>query len=427
MIDAAALEKLLPDYLPRQRWFSGQDAPDGVAIRRFEERAPGLGWALVDAAGSTYQLVIGTRPATEPPPFVQGQDWGVLGTIDGLVVYDATLDPELSMSLLELVAPDEAAEHVRPAGAEQSNTSLVYDNRLILKLFRRLAEGPNPDVEVVTALTAAGFENTPAAVGVWEEGDYDLAVCQQFLAEAIDGWSLALTSLRDFYAADCEDPADCGGDFAPEAERLGETTARMHVALAEAFGSSKGNPAAWADLADAQLGRLRDDDVDRSAADRFVSGLRQVKDAGAAIRVHGDYHLGQVLRTDAGWYVLDFEGEPARPLPERTAPSSPLKDVAGMLRSFHYAAQVALIERGVENPEHFAPLASRWEARQRDAFLRGYGSVDEVAELLPAAPAQDAVLTAFELDKAVYELMYERGHRPDWVHIPQSAITRLLG
>ena len=429
MIDAAALEKLLSDYLPRQRWFAGHDAPDPVVIRRFEERAPGLGWALVDAAGSTYQLVIGTRPATEPPPFVQGQDWGVLGTIDGLVVYDATLDPELSLALLGLVAPDETAEHARPAGAEQSNTSLVYDNRLILKLFRRLAEGPNPDVEVVTALTKAGFENTPAAVGVWEEGDYDLAVCQQFLAEAIDGWSLALTSLRDFYAADCEDPADCGGDFAPEAERLGETTARMHVALADAFGPSKGDPAAWADLAQAQLGRLRAGDVDEKAANRFVGRLRQAKDAGAAIRVHGDFHLGQVLRTDAGWYVLDFEGEPARPLAERTAPSSPLKDVAGMLRSFHYAAQVGVIERAVENAEQLSPLASRWEQRQRDAFLRGYHSVADVAALLPAdaSAAREAVLTAFELDKAVYELLYERDHRPDWVHIPQSALARLLG
>ena len=428
MIDVAALEKLLPDYLPRQRWFSGQDAADAT-VTRLEQPAPGLGWALVDAAGSTYQLVVGTRPATEPPPFLQGQEAGVLGTIDGLIVYDATLDAELGMALLSLVAPDEHAEHVRPAGAEQSNTSLVYDNRLILKLFRRLAGGPNPDVEVVTALTEQGFANTPSAVGVWEDGDYDLAICQQFLAEAVDGWSLALTSLRDFYGSNCDDAGDCGGDFAPEAERLGETTAAMHIAMAAAFGTSPGDTAGWADLVDKQFERLQPRDIDQAAADRFVAALRAVPadKAGASIRVHGDYHLGQVLRTDAGWYVLDFEGEPARPLEERTAPSSPLKDVAGMLRSFHYAAQVGLTERAEANQERYLPKAENWEAHNRAAFLRGYMGAAAGAGLLPGDDAAlDAVLTAFELDKAVYELLYERGHRPDWVVIPQSAIARLL-
>jgi len=258
---------------------------------------------------------------------------------------------------------------------------------------------------------------------VWEEGDYDLAVCQAFLAEAVEGWSLALTSLRDFYGADCEDPGECGGDFAPEAERLGETTARMHVALADAFGRQAGDAAAWAGLVEAQLGRLKAGDADRAAADRFVESLRSTKDAGAAIRVHGDYHLGQVLRTDSGWNVLDFEGEPARPLAERAAPSSPLKDVAGMLRSFHYAAQVALSERGAGDGVNTL-RAERWEGRQRDAFLQGYYAVDEVRGLLPADDR--AVLTAFELDKAVYEVLYERAHRPDWVDIPRSAIARLL-
>jgi maltokinase len=425
-LEAAALEKLLPDYLPRQRWFAGHDAGD-ARIERLEEKAEGLTWALVDAAGTTYQVVVGTRPATEPPSFVQGHENGVLGTSDGLLVYDATLDPSLALQLLRLTAPDETAEVARPAGAEQSNTSLVYDNRLILKLFRRLAEGPNPDVEVVTALAKVGFENTPAPVGVWEDGDYDLAICQHFLAEAAEGWSLALTSLRDFYGADCEDPAECGGDFGPEAERLGETTAHMHAALAAAFGRSPGDARAWADLAETQVARLGPADVDRRAADGFIQQLRDVTDAGAAIRVHGDYHLGQVLRTDAGWYVLDFEGEPARPLAERTAPSSPLKDVAGMLRSFHYAAQVGLMDRAEQNVELYAARADAWEQHNRDAFLAGYLGVDAVKELLPADEGScAAVLTAFELDKAVYELLYERAHRPDWVSVPQSAITRLL-
>lgn len=426
MLDAAALEKLLPDHLPKQRWFPGSVAAD-VKVVEIGEPAPGLTWALIEVNGATYQVVVGTRPATEPPAFVQGHESGVLGTADGLLVYDAVLDPALALSILPLVAPDEHAEHARPAGAEQSNTSLVYDNRLILKLFRRLSPGPNPDVEVVTALAAAGFENTPAPVGVWRAHGYDLAICQQFLAEAVEGWSLALTSLRDFYAADCEDPAECGGDFAPEAERLGLTTAQMHVALASAFGRVPGDAAAWAALVEAQVARLQPGDVDPAAAARFVARLRSVADAGAAVRVHGDYHLGQVLRTDAGWYVLDFEGEPARPVAERTAPSSPMKDVAGMLRSFHYASQVALTERAEAEPGRLAPRARRWEERQRRAFLRGYLTDAAESGLLPADEASClAVLAAFEFDKAVYELLYERAHRPEWERIPQAALRRLL-
>jgi maltokinase len=428
VIDAAALEKLLPDYLARQRWFSGTTAPATVAVTALREVTPGLTWALVDAAGSTYQVLVGTRPATEPPAFVQGHDAAVLGTTDGLLVYDAVLDQELSLSILGLVVEGETAGHVRPAGAEQSNTSLVYDNRLILKLYRRLAAGPNPDVEVTTALAAVGFENTPAPVGVWRDKGYDLAICQQFLAEAAEGWSLALTSLRDFYGADCEDPADCGGDFGPEAERLGETTARMHVALADAFGRTPGDAAGWADLVEAQLARLQPGDVDPEAAAVFVERLRGVPDAGQAIRVHGDYHLGQVLRTDAGWYVLDFEGEPARPVVERTAPSSPFKDVAGMLRSFHYASLVALLERAEPNWERYEARAAAWETRNRDMFMKGYVSAAAGSGLLPAGPVhRQSVLAAFEFDKAVYELLYERGHRPDWEAIPQAALRRLVG
>jgi maltokinase len=428
VIEAAALEKLLPEYLGRQRWFSGSTAPD-ASVTAIREVKPGLNWALVDSAGAVYQLLVGTRPATEPPPFIQGQDAAVLGTVDGLVVYDATIDPELALSLLALVAPGEQAGHVRPAGAEQSNTSLVYDDRLILKLYRRLFPGPNPDVQVVTAITAAGFENTPAAVGVWRDKGYDLAVCQQFLAEAAEGWSLALTSLRDFYGADCEDPGDCGGDFAPEAERLGDTTARMHIAMADAFGRAPGDAAAWAELVQAQLRRLKKGDVPAAAAEQFVARLRDAADPGPAIRVHGDYHLGQVLRTDAGWYVLDFEGEPARPLTERTAPSSPLKDVSGMLRSLHYAAQAALIERAEASQDKLLPLADKWEARNREAFLRGYmaAAASAGSGLLPADEASlEAVLASFEFDKAVYELLYERGHRPEWERIPKAALRRLV-
>jgi maltokinase len=164
------------------------------------------------------------------------------------------------------------------------------------------------------------------------------------------------------------------------------------------------------------------------AAEAFER-YRSVADTGPAIRVHGDYHLGQVMRTDKGWYVLDFEGEPDRPLAERSLPSSPFKDVAGMLRSFDYAARVALSERGEqETGELHQAKATAWQQRVRESFLRGYLSSDGITEILPADEESiRAAITAWELDKAVYEVGYERGHRPDWVGIPLAAIDRLLG
>ncbi len=153
------------------------------------------------------------------------------------------------------------------------------------------------------------------------------------------------------------------------------------------------------------------------------AGCATVRDPGPAIRVHGDYHLAQVLRTDAGWYVLDFEGEPARPLEERTRPSSPLKDVAGMLRSFSYASAVALSYQ----EDDLSSLGRAWEARNRECFLAGYlrKAMDGEA-ILPTDPAvRSAVLAAFELDKALYEVAYERANRPDWAHIPLGAVQRL--
>jgi maltokinase len=312
-------------------------------------------------------------------------------------------------------------------GVEQSNTSLVYDDRVVLKLFRRVRPGANPDVEVTNALAKAGFAHVAAPLGVWRRDGHDLAVAQPFLAGAADGWALALTSLRDLYATECEDPGDCGGDFAGEATRLGDVTARMHLALAGAFATSPGDGNTWAGMADTQLERLERNDADSEAARRFVTRLRTETDVGMAIRVHGDYHLGQVLQAEGTWYVLDFEGEPVRSMDERAALSSPLKDVAGMLRSFQYAAAVALSEQDLTRQDDLAPLAARWEARNRRAFLDGYLAQAAGSGLLPTSHAAlQTVLRAFELDKAVYEVLYERGHRPDWVSIPQAAIRRLL-
>ena len=422
----SGVDRLLPAYLGRQRWYSGPP-PETAKLAACECLAPGLDWMLVDAGGARYQVIVGLRPADNAPEFLHGHDAAVLGVVGDQLAFDATLDPDYARSLLALVAPGEEGRLVRPMGAEQSNTSLVFDDRLVLKVFRRLHSGSNPDVEITSALAGVGFAHVAQPAGVWQRDGHDLAVVTRYLAGGAEGWALALTSLRDLYGAGTDDPASAGGDFAAEAGRLGEVTAGLHLAMAEALGSTPGDPGAWAAGVEAQLSRLQDDDVDQVAVKEFLERLRAVSDPGRAIRVHGDYHLGQVMRTDSGWFVLDFEGEPARPLAERRVPSSPLKDVAGMLRSLQYAAAFALSERDEHEQVALAPLAEAWERRNRMAFLRGYLGVDGAEGLLPAAGSdRHAVLAAFELDKAVYEVLYERAHRPDWVGIPLRAVRRLL-
>jgi maltokinase len=418
------MEDLLPAYLGKQRWFGGNSTEPAVDVVDRAELAERLQWLLVHAEGATYQLLIGGKPMGDAADFLAGREAAVVGEDDGRFYYDATFDPELALELLGIVTKGtEAAERVRPMGVEQSNTSLVFDDRLILKVFRRLSPGRNPDVEVTTALADLGFDHVPHPVATWERDGYDLSIVQDFLIGGAEGWALALTSLRDLYATGPDDPGEAGGDFASEARRLGEMTAELHVTMGQAFGAQPGDAKAWAD--GINLDAL--DAGDRDAAQAFVERLRKVKSAGSAVRVHGDYHLGQVMRTDTGWYVLDFEGEPVRPLEDRVRPTSPLKDVSGMLRSFHYASRAAMESRDKADWPALEPLAEAWESRNRDAFLDGYRGVEAVHALLPRDQASfRTVLSAFELDKAVYELAYERSYRPDWVEIPLAAIRRLL-
>jgi maltokinase len=414
----------LPAFLARQRWFAGS-RPDRVTVADSEEIDDRLQWLLLDADGVRYSLLVGSTKG-DTPEFLHGHDHAVIAIVDDVVHYDGLLDPDLAKALLCRLLPDESVSWVRPMGAEQSNTSLVFDDRLAMKVFRRVQEGLNPDIEITGALAAAGFEHVAAPVGTWERAGTHLAVVQPFLAGGIDGWALALTSLRDLYGSECTDPADCGGDFASEARRLGEVTAKMHVALAAALGTSVPDVAQWAGLMERQLERVGAERPWNAAAREVFARLRGLESPGLAIRVHGDYHLGQVLRTDGGWYVLDFEGEPARPLDERRSTSSPLKDVAGMLRSLHYAAAVGLRDRPEDEWEPQRPLADAWEERNRNAFLEGYLGTDGIGELLPPTLADTlAALAAWELDKAIYEVAYELDHRPDWVNIPETAITRL--
>jgi maltokinase len=444
VIDVPGLLPALSAWLPRQRWYSGQTEPASVTVVDQEIRGdtfPVLVRLLLDADGALYQVLVGVRGRDEHLEFLRGHDSAVIADIDttrgGAIAYDAVFDGELALVILDAVAPHQQAERARLLSAEQSNSSLVYDERLILKVFRRIQRGHNPDVEVTEALAREGFTCVPEPLGTLRVGQFDLAILQPFLAGAVEGWALALTSLRDLFGMQDTssipiinlnapppppDPAQAGGDFSGEAARLGAMTGGMHVALADAFGRHHADAKAWAASIGAQVDALEPGDADPRGVAAILDQLSDL-DPGSAIRVHGDYHLGQVLRTDLGWYVVDFEGEPARPLEQRRHATSPLKDVAGMLRSFHYASAVASTER---DGGALQDLAAKWEDRNRQAFLRGYMRAAAPGGILPPDPeCVGAVLAAFELEKAVYELSYERAHRPDWIHIPLGALRRL--
>lgn len=432
------LASLLPDFLIRQRWFAGETAPASVSIVDAQPLVadgamPGLLWVLVAVPGDdvAYQVPIGFRPLDQIETWLEGKGRSLIGDIEGddgtpLLAYDAMIDPDLVPVILEQVAPGAVADPTtRALAVEQSNTSVIVGEQAVLKLFRRVHQGPNPDAEVVDALHGAGFAATPTPLGTWRRDGRDLAVARSFLAGSADGWSLALTSLRDLYDRGLP-PEECGGDFAYDAQRLGGLIAQLHVALAAAFGTEKGDAEAWAATLRAGLVDLGDDPLKAEASARYDL-LAEVADPGCGVRVHGDLHLGQLLRNDEGWYILDFEGEPRVPLADRRLSSSPLRDVAGMLRSFHYAAEAGLVERHEPPDDELRALAQAWEDRNASAFLGGYLNEPGIDDLLPADDRDlHVVLGAFELGKAVYEVGYERAHRPDWLPIPMRAVERLL-
>jgi maltokinase len=429
-IDEPTLLPLLQSHVPGQRWFGASSVESIDRMTVLRKDLPALLQVLVRGNdGDRYQVVIGLRSAGDEQPWFEGKAGAVLGRIDDddegeLVVYDASIDPELSIELLRDVLPGVDVSRARPLGAEQSNTSLVFDERVVLKLFRRLPDGPNPDVEVTRALAEHGYSHVVAPVGEWRDDDGDYAVATELLIGAADGWQVALTSLHDLYDRRVA-PEEAAGDFGFEAERLGRTIAELHVAMAEAFGVVEPDVDAWITDMAAQLARIDLSAKQARAARRVYESLRDV-DAGPSFRVHGDLHLGQTLLHDMGWFVLDFEGEPARPIEERRRPSSPLRDVAGMVRSLHYAARVALRDIGGGDDAELRDLADAWERHNAERFLAGYSGYGDAARILPPGEARATVQRAFELDKAVYEVGYEQGHRPDWADIPLSAVRRLL-
>jgi maltokinase len=456
-VDLATLdEEKLADWLLDRRWFGSKAREvasihvlDVVALIASPPTPPALSSALVEARypGGThdvYQLLLG----------VGADGLGDDATIDdvgGVTVYDAFADPRACELLggllregaevhgeharvefhwLEGVDPPRAGAEVRPIGAEQSNTSIVFDDKLVLKAFRRVEAGDNPELEMLRFLSARDFAHI-AELGGWYQYEGELmdatfGVVQRFVPNARDGWELALDELGD-------DPER----FVTRLRELGAVIGRMHTVLASDPSDPAFAPEEPSDESLALLTATIDEEIERlflelpeTEAVAPIAGhaaevrdrlqlLSHVGSRGRLIRTHGDLHLGQTMLGDDGWVVLDFEGEPARPLLERRRKRSPLRDVAGMLRSFAYAASASALQRGLPAPEG-------WEERARESFLSGYLEAVDSALMPPGEAATRTMLSIFELEKAVYELRYELNNRPDWVSIPVAGIARLL-
>lgn len=392
-----------------------------------------------DGVCDVYQLLIGIDREV-PDGIHQLSVIGEVPVPDGwAIAYDALADPRLRLALGAEVAPDLAFRSSVVMSGDHSNTSLVFDEKWVLKLYRRLHEGPNPDVELTVALGRQGLDIIPVPVSVWRRDAWDLGILRRLVGKAQDGLERSRTSLDDMFSHRCA-PAESRADIGPDAELLGRTVADLHVGLAAAFDIEPTDGHALAEALLSELHRVERGPIDVAAVAAAYERLSSAGDLGWNIRAHGDLHLGQVLRTKSGWTIIDFEGEPSRALEERRRLWSPLRDVAGMIRSFHYASEMACaawlgeeddgdgdVPGAVDPPQReLRLLAEAWEERAVTAFLRGYTSVDEVHRLLPTErTSRDALLTLFELDKAVYEVAYEMGHRPELAGIPAAAIVRL--
>jgi maltokinase len=427
--------ELLPEWLERQRWYASKSrSVHGVEIAEslVLREDPALVLSLVQARFATgthelYQLLLApgtfdalTEPAEAAELIARFERRETIETEQGRFAF------ERADGSLDVRDGDPA----RPIGAEQSNTSIVYDDRLVLKVFRKLEPGINPELEMLRFLTERGFGNIAPLQGWYEyEGQAlstTLGVAQTFVPGAVDGWDLALGEILTRPDV-----------FLDRLGGLGTVTAEMHNVLASDSGDPAFSPEEPSQESLSLLTATVDEDIERvflrlpddervaEIAGRAqdvrakLAARAQAGVGGREIRTHGDYHLGQTLSAGDAWVIIDFEGEPARPLHERREKRSALRDVASMLRSFAYAASAVEILRGARAPEDF-------EARASERFLEAYFERID-ATLLPAGEAQiRSLLSLFELEKAIYELQYELDNRPEWVPIPVAGIRRLL-
>ncbi|MDT0380760.1 phosphotransferase [Streptomyces sp. DSM 42041] len=466
-----SLTPLLAEWLPRQRWFAGKGrplgdltlvsatellpvpGPDGTAPNAdggIDPAPAGLlhllvrtrsGPSAADRTVDCYQLLLGVRAVLPPDLAPAHIGTPAAGPLRGRTVYEALHDPRLAGVLLErLRSPGRlgplrfthgASGAVIPAdlparllAAEQSNSSVVYGSSHILKLFRRVGHGVNPDLELPLALARHGCDRVPAPTA-WFEAEPEagrspgltLGVLQPFLPGSGDGWQLALRTLA------------ARADFTGAAHGLGRATAEVHAGLASALPTTVLRRPQLLRLAESMTERLNHAAGAVPALRPYRDGLREAYGAltdlarrgqtRTAQRIHGDLHLGQALHTpaDGRWTLIDFEGEPARPLAERRRAQPVVRDVAGMLRSFDYAA---CHPRGSRAGCGDDGWAQDWAAANRAAYCEGYAAVSGTD------PREDAaLLRAFETDKAVYEVLYEARHRPAWLPVPMSAVRRL--
>jgi maltokinase len=453
----SALADLMRDWLPGQRWFGGKGrewasvTEEGFFLNRSEPvlSVHRIRITYTDGAREVYLV-----PLSWHDHAVEELSTALIGVVPSegreTFAYDAMRDRDSTVPWLTHLASAATVGpmHFHPAGVEyipeglpgdivsteQSNTSLVYGDRAILKLFRRLEPGMNPDVEIHDALRRTDNEHIAPLLG-WIEIDAPdpktpsgtAAMLQTFVPNASDGWRLATASVRDLYAEGDLHADEVGGDFAADSERLGAATASVHADLAKVLPTEPADPRWFAGLAEGMNQRLDAALEVVPQIGEHVEGLRAlysaVADSSEPVvrqRVHGDLHLGQVLRTATGWIMLDFEGEPARPLAERRQLDSPMRDVAGMLRSFDYAARHMLVEQ--PGDQQRAYRAQEWADRNRKAFCDGYS---EASGLDPCGDSP--LLRAFEADKAVYECVYEARNRPNWLNIPLHSLSRLSG
>jgi maltokinase len=419
----------LVEYVHEQRWFGGKSLEvTGAEIvdEGVLREQPPLADALVelrygDGNHDLYQLLHGdgdydviADPSTGSELVSLVRQGATVPTTDGQITFEQFAE-----------MPASPGESSRVLGIEQSNSALVVDDAFFVKVYRRLEAGENPDLELTRFLVSHGYEHVPRLYGWWSYSGpllgATLGMVQRYMPGSIDGWSLALEEL-----------VDRPDDFVGRVRRLGQVIGELHATLASdgedpSFSAEEPSPESVAlltatvdeDIEQVFL-HLPDDEAVAPIAGRgdavrdLLRGLASVGSVGRRVRHHGDLHLGQVLWADGDWLVIDFEGEPARSLPERRAKRSPLRDVAGMLRSFTYAASVA----GVPHTDV--------EERSRTEFLDAYLETVQASGLLPPREATERLLRIFELEKAVYELRYELSHRPDWVPVPVAGILRLL-